>query len=76
MSRPTVEQEVTWGQVREEANSFCSSGTWCGTWSPLGDKPVAPCLNHRNIISVAIRLLYFVYGKPLMAMLSLGIGVR
>src|SRR4030067_3623313 len=76
MSRPTIEQEVTWGAGGGHNASYAQSsghesahGHHWGT-SPW---PLVLVIGVLFLIPFAFAL-YFVYTKPLMAMLSLGIG--
>jgi len=77
MSRPSIEQEVTWG-----------AGEGSKTTHSIAAEHESPHSLHWEtspwplVLTIGILFLlpfsfslYFVYGKPLMAMLSLGIGV-
>ena len=76
MSRPTVEQEVTWGAGGTSNVSYAPPS---GHESAHGHHwetspwPLVLVIGILFLIPFAFAL-YFVYAKPLMAMLSLGIG--
>ncbi len=77
MSRPTIEQEVTWG-AGEGSNASYSATAEHETGHALhwetSPWPLVLCIGILFVLPFSFAL-YFVYAKPLMAMLSLGIGV-
>ncbi|MEK6538310.1 MAG: heme-copper oxidase subunit III [Nitrospirota bacterium] len=77
MSRPTVEQEVTWGAGEGKKPTHSAApehGAAHGHHWETSPWPLVLTIGILFLLPFAFSL-YFVYGKPLMAMLSLGIGV-
>src|SRR3990172_5423779 len=77
MSRPTIEQEVTWGAGEEGNASYSATAEHESVHSlhwETSPWPLVLTIGILFLLPFAVSL-YFVYGKHLMAMLSLCIGV-
>jgi len=76
MSRPTIEQEVTWGAGEEGNASYSATAEHESVHSLHWETSPWPLVLTIGILFLLpfSFSLYFVYTSPLMAMLSLGIG--
>lgn len=76
MSRPTIDQEIGWGAGAGNNSSYTAAAEHESPhilhWE-TSPWPFILCIGLLFLLPFAFAL-YFVYGKPLMAMLSLGIG--
>src|SRR3990172_5434909 len=76
MSRPTIEQEVTWGAGEEGNASYSATAEHESVHSRHWETSPWPLVLTIGILFLLpfSYSLYFVYASPLMAMLSLRIG--